>query len=241
MNCMMCRIQLVLIIECLLLVGCTTAELETGRSYMRSVEDRPKLESSLFKSDQAVIDEETIKRILSSKIELPKRAKIAVLKFSGQFGSYYDYDKTETYLKLQQSQLDTLSRKLYRSSRIADVAILPSLLTPKEKTIPMLREAAVRMQADLLLVFDVSSDIYSEYRLFQNDRIKAYSTCEVVLIDVRTGIIPFTAVSTRDFLTEKADKELSSSEARKRAEATATYYALSEITNRLLHFFNTLP
>jgi hypothetical protein len=50
------------------------------------------------------------------------------------------------------------------------------------------------MQADLLLVFRVSSDTYTQYRAFAKDKVKAYSTCEMVLLDIRTGLVPFTRV-----------------------------------------------
>ena len=52
--------------------------------------------------------------------------------------------------------------------------------------------------ADLLLVFRVGSDTYSQYRTFAKDKTKAYSTCELVLLDVRTGLVPFTRVTSRD-------------------------------------------
>ena len=41
----------------------------------------------------------------------------------------------------------------------------------------------MRLQADLRLVFRVRSETYSQYRFFVKDKVKAYSTCEVVLLD----------------------------------------------------------
>ncbi len=128
-------------------------------------EERPVLTTSLFKSDQAVMDDEAIRRILSSELAMVKNAKIALMKFPGSDHAalrYYghQYWRSEDYLKTQQKYIDTISRKLSASDRVADVILLPSLLTPTEATIPHLREAAVRLRADLLLVFRLTSDIY---------------------------------------------------------------------------------
>lgn len=73
-------------------------------------------------------------------------------------------------------------------------------MTPSKVSVPLLREAAVRMQADLLLAYRVGSDTYSQYRTVARDKVKAYSTCELVLLDVRTGLVPFTRVVSRERL-----------------------------------------
>jgi hypothetical protein len=65
-------------------------------------------------------------------------------------------------------------------------------------SIPVLREAAVRMQADLLVVFRITSDVYYKYVVFAKNKVKVYSTSEAVLLDVRTGLVPFTRIVTRE-------------------------------------------
>jgi hypothetical protein len=123
--------------------------------------------TSLFPSDQAVLGDEAVARILASRLELPATAKLAVLRFqagNSGYGRYYWRD--ETYLKLLSAQLESLSGALTGSGRVSEVTPLPSLMTPPKASIPLLREAALRMQADLLLVFSVNSDTYSQYRAF---------------------------------------------------------------------------
>ena len=67
------------------------------------------------------------------------------------------------------------------------MAILPSILTPKEPSLPSIRETAVRMQADLLLVLRLSTDVYEKWRLFQASQAKAFSTCEAFLPRRKNG------------------------------------------------------
>lgn len=200
--------------------------------------------TSLFPSDQAVLGDAAVAAILSSKLELPAKAKVALMKFpdaegSRQYGRFYWRD--EEFLKLQQSQVDTLTQSLQASDRIVDVTLLPSLMTPTRASIPLLREAAVRMQADLLLIFRVGSDTYSQYRAFSKDRVKAYSTCELVLLDIRTGLVPFTRVVSRERLEVKQATDLDLSETMRRAEQASAMDALKAATDDLLGFVKSVP
>jgi hypothetical protein len=202
------------------------------------------ISESLFPSDQAVLNDEAVGRILSSKLELPAKAKLAMMKFSGMEGSQYYgryYWREEEYLKLQQSQVDTLSQALLASDQIAEVTPLPSLMTPNRASIPLLREAAVRMQADLLLVFRVRSDTYWQYRAFAKDKAKAYSTCEFVLLDVRTGLVPFTRVVSRERLELKQSSDLELSETMRRAEQASASEALKAAADDLVAFVKGVP
>ncbi len=200
--------------------------------------------TSLFPSDQAILGEEAVARILSSKLELPAKAKLALMKFpdvagSRNYGRYYWRD--EEYLKVQQEHVDTLSKALLSSDQIAEVSPLPSLMTPSRASIPILREAAVRMQADLLLVFRVGSDTYWQYRAFAKDKAKAYSTCELVLLDVRTGLVPFTRVVSRERLELKQSADLDLSETMRRAEQASAAEALKVAADDLVDFVKLVP
>ena len=204
---------------------------------------REPVATSLFPSDQAVLGDEAVARILSSKLELPAKAKVALMKFpdgdASRYGGYYW--RNEEYMKLQQGQVDALSQALLASDQIVEVTPLPSLMTPKQLSIPILREAAVRMQADLLLVFRVNSDTYSQYRAFTKDKVKAYSTCEMVLLDVRTGLVPFTRVISRETTESKQSADFDLSETMRRAEQEAATEALKVAAQDLVDFIKSVP
>lgn len=229
-----------------LLTGCYSQPIEQSSLISRDDYDQPTLTSSLFKSDQEVLGEDAIQTILSSKLVLPQSAKMALMKFpdaGGLSGRYYGYNywRTETYLKTQQEFIDALSSKISSSIRINEVILLPSLLTPKDSTIPVLREAAVRLQAELLLVFKLSSDIYYQESLFTKDKVKAYCTCEAVLLDVRTGVIPFTKVVTREQLASKEKTDMDINETMRRAEKQAVLQSLDAVGNDLVKYFASVP
>ena len=226
------------------LTGCATPRIMTDPAY----QERPALETSLFRGDQDFASEDAVQKILSGRVVLPPKAKVAILKYDGTDAdrlavAYYGYYywRSEAYIKLQQEFLDTVQSKLLSSGRVSEAAALPSLLVPKQPTISMLRQAGVRLQADLLLVYRVTSDVYYEFHLFTKDEVKAYSTVEAVLLDVRTGIIPFTSIATKDLLTQRLSKEVDREEAMKRAQKDATIMSLLTVCNDLTTFLKKVP
>jgi hypothetical protein len=214
-----------------------------GSSYSY-YDKEPTLEKSLFPSDQLLLSQAAIDTILSSKIKIPDNSKLAVIKFPGsleQNSSKYGYGywRSEAYLKLQQSYVDTLKHLISNSESIESISLLPSLLTPKNPTIPVLREAAVRLQASLLLVYRINSDIYQEYRVFRATKSKAYATVEIVLLDIRTGIIPFTSISTKEFQSTKSKDDSNDQDLLRRTEQEAVNKALNTVATELVNFFNS--
>jgi hypothetical protein len=201
---------------------------------------RDPVPTSLFPSDQMVLSDDAVARILSSKLELPPKAKLAIMRFpDAEQGRYYW--RNEQYLKLQEAQIDTLTKALLASDQIAEVTPLPSLMVPRQLSLPILREAAVRMQCDLLLVYRVGSDTYSQYRAFSKDRVKAYSTCEMVLLDVRTGLVPLTRVVSREKTEAKLSTDFDLTETMQRAEDESAADALNAGAEDLVAFIKTIP
>ena len=73
----------------MILSGCVSAPTKTA-SIMSSPDYaiREPVTASLFPSDQAVLSDDAVAKILSSKLELPTKAKLALMKFSdGGFGA----------------------------------------------------------------------------------------------------------------------------------------------------------
>ena len=235
----------ILALTAAVLSGCTSMPKQAVMATAEYAE-KPPVATSLFPSDQAVLGDDAVARILSSKLELPAKAKVALMQFPESEGwgpRYYGryYWRNEEYQRIQQAQIEALSASLNSSDYVAEVTPLPSLMTPQQISIPVLREAAVRLQADLLLVFRVGSDTYSQYRTFTKDKVKAYSTCEIVLLDVRTGLVPFTRVVSRERLELKQANDLDVSETRRRAEQESAMDALKAATDQLVRFIKDVP
>jgi hypothetical protein len=221
-------------------IGCGTPRIMSEREY----QERPQIQTSLFRGDQDFVSEDAVQKILSSKIQFRSKVKVAIFKYDGSEEEHfaitnygYYYWRSEAYIKLQQRLLDTLQSLLLSSGRVSEATVLPSMLVPKQPTITMLRQAAVRLQADVLLVFRITSDVYYDVLLFEKDKIKAYSTCEVLFFDTRTGIIPFTTVASRDLLTRRLSEEIDKQEAMKRAQEEASLQAIAAVGNEVAGFF----
>jgi len=81
----------------------------------------------------------------------------------------------------------------------------------------------------------------SKYRTFAKDKVKAYSTCEVVLLDVRTGLVPFTRVVSRERQELKQATDLDLSETMRRAEQASAMDALRAAAEDLVAFIKNVP
>jgi len=195
---------------------------------------------SLFEAKDRTISEENIRKLLDGKLTMPDTIRIAVYNYSRAPLNRYYYGNTtdEDYLKAQQSFVDTLVKTIYKSNKVKKVTLIPAMMITKNPNITTMRETAVRLQSDLLLVFSVTSDIYYKYRLFSKDEAKAYATAECMLMDVRTAMVPYSSIITSDFLSKKLETDSNLEELRKRAEKTAILQSLGESGSRLSLFFD---
>ena len=149
---------------------------------------------------------------------VPDRAKLAVVRF-GRLPYWWGW--SEDFVRVNdQIDADFLGR-LRTSARLKEVAYLPSLVTPNLMTLPYLRQAAARCQADLLLVYRTSTRTYRKHRWLAADRTRAYCTVEALVLDTRTGLIPFSTVVNEYFSAAKAKGEMNFSETVAKAEQRA--------------------
>jgi hypothetical protein len=122
---------------------------------------------------------------------------------------------------------------------VYDASYLPNLLIPEKRTVGHLREAGARYQADLLLIYKASFQTYEKNEFLSPDKLKSCCTVEAVLLDTRTGIVPFVTTRSRDFSTEKINLDFSFGEAIRRAELTALGYVLEDIGNAVVDFLDS--
>ncbi|MEL6674302.1 MAG: hypothetical protein AAFR61_18995 [Bacteroidota bacterium] len=220
--------------------GCTTMQ-NTGEPAVYQSYDKDygePITKSLFQSNDRSLSEENIQRLLDGEIRLPENLRVAMLNYSPTSGSRYysQYWRNEEYLKLQQSYLDTFTGFLGQSDRVQKIMVMPSLLANKDAKLIQMREAAVRLQADLLLIFVLRSDIYQRYRVFQKDEAKAYATCEALLLDIRTGMVPFSTIRTDDILVQKTESSQDIRELGKLAEKQAVDKVMALVGKELSGF-----
>lgn len=200
------------------------------------LQDTPIIQS-LFNDKASTITEENIQKVLEGTYHLPQQLRIALVKIDGNNeGKYYWND--EAYLKNQQSYIDLFTGTLQQSKRVKTVTLIPELLMPKPITYTHLREAATRMQADIVVLFSVTSDVYTKYKTFAKDDIKAFATTQLVVLDVRTGLVPFSTICTKDVLSQKKKEETDLYEARSRIKSEAVLLTIADTGDKVTAFLN---
>lgn len=227
----------------LLIVACSPARVMSYDSGPNPDPDPdgPPITQSLFTEKSASISEENIQKLLNGSFKLPQQLRVAVLRLDNPQKKYYwSYWGDETYLKTQQAFLDSFTAKFKESPRVAKVMAIPDLLLSKSQpSLTLIRESAVRMQADIVVVYAINSDIYTKYRGFSRPDIKAYATTQLIIMDLRTGLVPFSTIVTRDVLAMKNRDELNVSEARNRVQTKAALLTIDEIGKQVTDYLKT--
>lgn len=226
------------------LFACTGSR-ETGLSgnneYYNQFADTP-ITQSLFADKNSTITEENIARILDGSYSLPQKLRVAVVRLdAGESSSrsyYYGGWNDEQVIKSRQAYLDKFTAALQKSPRVSAVTVMPEMLVPKNPGFIVLREAAVRMQADVVLVFGIRSDLYSKFKVFDKPDLKAFATTQVILMDVRTGLIPFSSTITKDNLTQRKKEEMDNAEASARVQQEAVLLTIEELGKQLFQYLS---
>jgi hypothetical protein len=225
------------------LLSCTTPRYTASpiQHENKFSDDGETITQSLFSDKNSTISEENIQKILDGNFKLPQQLRVAIVKVentSSNRSYYWNYRNDELYLKTQQSYLDFFSDQLKQSQRVISVSVIPDILLTKPQTFTNIREAAVRLQADIVIVYSITTDIYSKYKLFTKPDIKAFATTQLIMLDVRTGLIPFSTIVTKDQLSKKQENELDNNEATSRIQKEAVQMTIEEIGKRLLDYIN---
>lgn len=217
-----------------MLAGCTTLSTARRPADYATVAAAPgdRIEGSLFRSDSAVLSDQDLERILAFEYVAPASSRIALLPFGWSAWSGWSEE-----MAIATAAIDAeVVRVLSESSRIYDASFLPSILVPETRSVPYLREAAARYQADLLLAFRSDCRSFQRYRLLQSDTTRAWCSVEAVLLDVRTGLVPFVAVATRNFEAAEDDGDLNFRETVLRAELESLADALGDVSRAVRQF-----
>lgn len=221
-----------------LFLNCTTTRPVNSGFPAYGVDKQEVIGTSLFDSKDRTISEQDIQRLLNGRIIIPDTIRVAIFKYSStSINRYYtNWWTDEEYLKTQQSFVDTLISQIGQVSKVKKVIPVPTLMTTSNPNMTQLRETAVRLQADILVVYSVTSDIYYKYKMFQKNEAKAFATCETILLDTRTGVIPHSSIVTKEQFLVKDKNDLTDTETRKKAEKEAILLTLIETGKRISSF-----
>lgn len=231
MNALSCpRVLLLFLAIPLVLGGCSVASTVRPESYYDGVRaasldrDEP---VSLFPGDASVLTDDAIRRILDYRYAPPTLSRIALMPAGRQMWSAWSEGLAVATEQLERDVVDVLEA----SPRVYDAAFLPSVLTPERRSVPHLREAAARFQADLMFVYRSFCRSFQKYRVFRDNRARAFCGVEAVLIDTRTGVVPLSVVASRTFDVEQSAGDLDFRETVLKAQLAAVAGSLSEVVS----------
>lgn len=193
---------------------------------------------SLFREDEAVMSSDDVARAMAWKLVAQDKAKLAVVRV-GQMPYWWGWSPDFVRLN-EQIDSEFLSR-LSSSNRVSEVAYLPSMVTPRDITIPKLRQAAARFQADLLLIYRTSTRSYDREKFLAPGETRAYCTVEAVLLDTRSGIIPFSAIANETFAAKRTSADIDFSETVAKANQQAIARAWLKVADQVNGYFDKLP
>ena len=187
---------------------------------------------SLIPGAQGTLTDADIERILQHRYKPPALSRVALLSDGwSSWGAWSD----DLALVTEDIDEGTIAR-LEDSAMVYDAAFLPSMLVPEQRSIAGLREAAARFQADLLLVYRVDCRTFRKFRLLFAHKARSRCVVETVLLDVRTGLVPFAIASSRVFDTEETDADLNFTETQLRSQLKAISEAMGEIAQAVVAF-----
>lgn len=194
---------------------------------------------SLVPSDSDVLKDEDVRRLLEAEVRLPAQMRIGLVQlsevstlrfFDSSYGSY------GWALDPQSNLNPRFIGTLRASARIRDVSYLPRFLVPDKPSVGHLREAAARYQADAPFLYASECRLYDRYRFLRASEVKAYCVADATLLDVRTGLVPFTSRAQQEITLSEASSDGNYSETVRRAEVRALDAALDENARNLVEF-----
>ncbi|MFK7887965.1 MAG: hypothetical protein AB8G16_13985 [Gammaproteobacteria bacterium] len=227
------RIALILVL--LSVGGCSVPISTTTRpaSYYEPVAVQTDSSStSLFKNDSAVLSDEAIARVLGHRYQAPPLSRVALMPFGREVWSSWSEELARASAKTKTNVVTALRA----SPRIYDVSFLPDILIPEHKSVPHLRQAAARYQADLLLIYRTDCRSFDRYRLFAADESRSHCSVEAVLLDTRTGLVPFTSVVSESFQATQTAADINFRETVLKAQLDASARALATVADELRTF-----
>jgi len=188
----------------------------------------------LFPEDNELISDTEIGRILDTKIQVPAKFRIVLVHL------VHERQQDGRLLgNMDQNQWPVVNNaftELQNSGRIYDVSYLPQMLLPIELSAGKLRSAAARYQADWVLIFRTSTRLFTKNPLFSASRARTFCQADVMVLDVRTGLIAFSSRSRVSLTKEEEDQEWSLAETACRAEQEAIEEAMGLNVEKLVSY-----
>jgi len=224
----------------LALAGCGTS----GAQFRSDeYQNRPTLDRGLMQVEEAVLSQESIDRLLTSRIQLPDRIKVAVYSFGHRSHHFEEawgrgHARAIGFLQERKAIVDAFEKPLLTTGRFVEVTHVPSNLLTGRPSLQRIREAAALMQAHLLLVIETASELVTYHgNIFTKDEVEATAVIELFVLDVRTGAIPYADTHDATMSVKEIGEDWTIEQVQRRAERLATLKAVAAAADGLGAFF----
>jgi len=210
------------------LVACATVQKDYDHMSNLDYQKRPQLRQALINASEP-LNEAAVQKILSSKVAFPKTINLAIVRL------------TESVEGLDFQMIDQeISEKFYNKtnwgSRVQSIIPVPQVMIAKPATLASLRQTAVLLQADALLIIKPISFSDWKFQWFDGDKAKGITSLEVLLLDTRTSVVPYTSVVTETAEVTKDKSDYSNYELMNRAKKASENKALLQVGPALQKF-----
>ncbi len=212
------------------LVGCSSVSKDYGYMTGADYQKRPQLRQSLLDSSGA-LNETAVQKILTSKVALPKTVNLAIVRLS-ESSDGLDFQM------IDQEIAEKFYNKANWGPRVQSVIPVPQVMIAKPATLTSLRQAAALLQADALLIIKPVSYSDFKFQWFEDDKAKGITSLEVLLLDTRTSVVPYTSIVTETAELAKDKSDYSQYELLSRAKKASEAKALMQVAPALQKFMS---
>ena len=190
----------------LLLMGCSSDPKKINLIHVHEAntfEDQ----KSVFYSNDNLFDKD-ISVLLKSKIQLPQKIKIAIIKLQPQQngGNYREFRINRDPKVQEKNDTSPFLKSLLSYSDITAV-LVPESLVPAKADLRWIRNLGATMRADLVLVVDSRNDKFTDLQIIKKGLAMSVSSADAYLIDTLTGVILSANTYTKDAFTKKTDAD----------------------------------
>lgn len=187
----------------------------------------------------AAIGDSTIEWLMRQRLALPAHVTVAVLQLrTTRPPRWWPIDQGD---EVTEALAESTLAAVGRSARVGRGVPLPGLLVGPQESVSSLREAAARLQADVLLLYRPRCRMYQRQPFIGPAQYRAVCSVEAALLDTRSGLIPFATVITRQRVAQKEHGEFGSDETTRRTRLEALMDGLRDTGARVGEFLATVP
>lgn len=226
----------------LLIQSCSSSSTKSTYTQSAQYQKRKVIKKDYLNNKGKNLSAQEISGLLNKKINLKRPLKMAVVKLSHKNELHTNamaFDQTSFQKSIITKANSAHFKNIVKNSKyIQDVSLIPEFIMPKEDDFKSLRDVAALMQADLLLILKTNSYTDYDFNMTEKNKAKAIATIQAIVLDVKTGVIPFTSIATNEFLAKKEKKDFSNKELKIRATITAEDNSLKELSEDLAQYFN---